>query len=59
MNSCYGELLPILIFGRYVLIGLDRSKRCDLACARFGRYVLIGLSDVLGQLVFGGSIEAF
>ena len=41
------------------LIRVDRSQRYDLVFARFGRYALIGLSDVLGQLVFGGSIEAF
>ncbi|KAF3537780.1 hypothetical protein F2Q69_00022725 [Brassica cretica] len=41
------------------LIRVDRSQRCDLVRARFDRYALIGLFDVLGQLVFGGSIEAF
>ncbi|KAF2574548.1 hypothetical protein F2Q70_00003573 [Brassica cretica] len=52
-DSCgpVATLLP----GPYV----DRSQRCDLVRARFGRYALIDLSEVLGHLVFGGSIEAF
>ena len=50
-----GGLVATLRPGPYV----DRSQRCDLVHARFGRYALIGLSDVLGQLVFGGSIEDF